>query len=105
MVDNGQNYFADRAVGIDVHVAKRLRQRRIYLLYIGDFSNADLRSFCLRLGLPRSRASRFVRLDSEKDRTQTEGVSFASAHIYSACRRVLYVHLSEFGALFHETGE
>ena len=60
----------------------------------GDFGDADLRTFCLRLGLSHPRSPGFLRLAAEENGAAAEAVSIAAAGLCPAHRRSVHVCLA-----------
>ena len=104
VANHGQDGFAHRTVGDDADAARRLRQCGLYLFYSGNFGNADLRAFCLRLGLSHSRAPRFVRLAVEENGSPSEAVSIAAVGVCPAYRRAVHVCLAHRVSIFLKFG-
>src|SRR4029077_4278133 len=95
----GPDSFSNRALRDDANDPGRGDQRRIYLFRGGDFSDVDIRTFCLRLGLSHSRSSGFLRVDAEENRPYSEAVSIEALGICPAHRRFVHVCLANGGSI------
>ena len=91
---HGQDSFANRTLGDDVHAAKGVHQRRIHLFYSGNPGHFDLWAIHLRLGLPHPRAAGFLRMAVKKDGASSETVSIAAVDLRSAHWRPVHVCLA-----------
>lgn len=94
VVGHGQDSFADRTLGDDVHAAKGVRQRRVHLFYAGNPGHFDIRAIHLRLGLSHPRAAGFLRMAIEEDGASSEAVSIAAVDLRSAHWRSIHVCLA-----------
>src|SRR5262245_31266086 len=91
---HGQNDFTYRTLGDDAHAAKGIRQRGLHLFYPGNRSDADLRAFCLWLGLSHSRLAGSLRLAAQENGASSEAVSVASSGVCPARRGTVHVRVA-----------
>src|SRR5437667_12448542 len=91
---HGQDNLSNRAVRDDANAPGRGDQCGIYLFCCGDFSDVDIRAFCLRLGLSHSRPSGFLRVDAKENWPHPEAVSVEATGLCPARRRFVHVRLA-----------
>ncbi len=91
---HGQDNLSNRAVREHANAPGRGDQRGIYLFCCGDFSDVDIRTFCLWLGLSHTRSSGFLRVDAEENRPHPEAVSVEATGLCPARRRFVHVRLA-----------
>ena len=91
---DGQDDLSNRAVRDDANAPGGGDQRGIYLFCCGDFSDVDIRAFCLRLGVSHSRPSGFLRLDVKENWPHSEAVSIEAPGLCPAHGRFVYVCLA-----------
>ena len=101
---HGQNDFAHRAVGNDAHVAKGVRQRGLHLFYSGNFSDTDLRTLRLWLGLSHSCSAGLLWLAPKENGSPSEAVSIKAVGIRPAHRRAVHVCVANGISLVLEPG-
>jgi len=102
---DGQDDFSHRAFRDHAHAPARGDQRGIYLFCPGDFSDVDLRAFCLRLGLSHSRPSGFLRMDVKENRPHPEAVSIEATGLCPAHCRFVHVCLAHGISLLFTLGD
>lgn len=105
MVDDGNDRFADRAFGDDVHPAERSDKRGIHILHIGDTGDAYLWPIRLRLGMSYCCFAGLLRVAVEEDRACAEALSISSARLYSTCSCIVYVRLANGIKVLDQTGK
>ena len=77
-----------------LHAAAGGDQCGFYLFHSGDFGDADLRTFCLRLGLSHRGSAGFLRMAIKEGGSYSEAVSLAAACLCPAHRCSIYVRLA-----------
>lgn len=95
MADHRYHDLADRAVGNHVHAPTGSDKRRVYLFHTGDTGDADLWTFCMRLGLSYRRASGPVCVAVEKNGPHAPAFSVEVIGLCTAHRGALYVCLAD----------